>query len=69
MMPVVLAPNLIDHFYLGGDRIAALRGIQTTSARQPEEWLAATVSRADEEMIGSSLFRVGGLVDLLPFCD
>lgn len=62
MMPVVLAPNLIDHFYLGGDRIAALRGIQTTSARQPEEWLAATVSRADEEMIGLSRAESGELL-------
>jgi len=62
MMPLVLAPNLIDHFYLGGDRIAALRGIQTTSARQPEEWLAATVSRADEEMIGLSRAESGELL-------
>jgi mannose-6-phosphate isomerase len=62
MMPVALAPNLIDHFYLGGDRIAALRGIQTTSARQPEEWLAATVSRADEEMIGLSRTESGELL-------
>ncbi|MEP7369422.1 MAG: hypothetical protein ABI662_07195 [Dermatophilaceae bacterium] len=52
--PLVLAPNLIEHFYRGGARIAALRGIQTTSERQPEEWLAATVSRADTELIGLS---------------
>lgn len=46
MIPVPLAPNLIDHFYRGGDRIARLRGIEQTSEFQPEEWLGATVSRA-----------------------
>jgi mannose-6-phosphate isomerase len=60
--PVLLAPNLIDHFYRGGDRIAALRGIQTTSERQPEEWLAATVSRADEELTGLSRTESGALL-------
>jgi mannose-6-phosphate isomerase len=44
--PIALAPNLIDHFYRGGDRIARLRGIEQTSEFQPEEWLGATVSRA-----------------------
>ena len=46
--PVHLRPNLVEHFYAGGARIAALRGIETTSPRQPEEWLAATVSRVDD---------------------
>ena len=48
MKPLALAPNLIDHFYRGGDRIAALRGIEQTSEFQPEEWLGSTVSRAGE---------------------
>ncbi|MFB2556941.1 phosphoheptose isomerase [Herbiconiux liangxiaofengii] len=52
MKPAALAPNLIDHFYRGGDRIARLRGIEQTSDFQPEEWLAATVSRADHGDIG-----------------
>lgn len=47
--PTRLAPNLIEHFYRGGDRIAALRGIEQQSEFQPEEWLGATVSRADQE--------------------
>lgn len=62
MKPEVLAPNLIDHFYRGGERIAELRGIRTTSARQPEEWLGATVSRADEELIGLSRAESGELL-------
>jgi mannose-6-phosphate isomerase len=45
--PVALAPNLVEHYYAGGARIAALRGVETTSHHQPEEWIAATVSRAD----------------------
>lgn len=52
MIPVRLRPNLVDHFYAGGARIAALRGIETTSPRQPEEWLAATVSRVDDPRQG-----------------
>lgn len=48
MKPVQLAPNLIDHFYRGGARIAALRGLAAAGERQPEEWIAATVSRFGE---------------------
>jgi mannose-6-phosphate isomerase len=52
MNPVQLAPNLVDHFYAGGGKIASLRGIETTSDHQPEEWIAATVARADAWPIG-----------------
>lgn len=52
MMPALLRPNLIDHFYAGGGKIAALRGITITSPRQPEEWIASTVARAGETRIG-----------------
>ena len=52
MTPVRLQPNLVEHFYAGGARIAALRGIETTSDHQPEEWIAATVSRAGEPGVG-----------------
>lgn len=62
MKPVTMAPNLIDHFYRGGANIAQLRGIETTSERQPEEWLAATVSRAGEDPIGLSRTGSGELL-------
>ena len=52
MKPLRLAPNLVDHFYAGGSRIAALRDIETSSDHQPEEWIAATVARAGEWPIG-----------------
>ena len=48
MKPLQLAPNLIDHFYRGGAKIAALRGLAAAGERQPEEWIAATVSRFGE---------------------
>ncbi|MDF2992509.1 MAG: hypothetical protein K0S37_3023, partial [Microbacterium sp.] len=33
MKPVLLPPNPVQHFYLGGDRIAALRGIEPETDR------------------------------------
>ncbi|MFB2598100.1 phosphoheptose isomerase [Herbiconiux sp. P17] len=62
MKPAALAPNLIDHFYRGGDRIARLRGIEQTSEFQPEEWLAATVSRAGQGDIGLARTEDGDLL-------
>ncbi|MCS5713627.1 class I mannose-6-phosphate isomerase [Herbiconiux sp. CPCC 205716] len=62
MKPTILAPNQIEHFYRGGDRIAALRGIEQTSEYQPEEWLGATVSRADHGDIGLSRTVDGDLL-------
>jgi mannose-6-phosphate isomerase len=59
--PVVLPPNVIDHFYLGGERLAVLRGVPLPSPRRPEEWLAATVHRADEPEVGRSRMADGSL--------
>ena len=60
--PVALAPNLVDHFYRGGGRIARLRGIKTTSQWQPEEWLAATVARVNEGTTGLASTEAGDLL-------
>ena len=57
-----MPPNLIDHFYAGGAKIAALRRIETTSTHQPEEWLAATVARAGEGTTGMSRLPDGRLL-------
>jgi mannose-6-phosphate isomerase len=62
MSAVRLAPNLVDHFYVGGPKIAALRGIETTSPRQPEEWLAATVTRAGDVETGLARTTDGDLL-------
>lgn len=62
MKPVRLAPNLVEHFYRGGSRIAALRGIETTSEFQPEEWIGSTVSRAGEDPVGQARTLDGTLL-------
>lgn len=62
MTPRRLAPNLVDHFYAGGARIATLRGIAATSPRQPEEWIGATVSRTDDKVVGLARTEDGALV-------
>lgn len=62
MRPVRLQPNLVEHFYTGGARIAALRGIETTSERQPEEWIAATVSRAGQPGVGPARTTAGDVL-------
>ena len=61
MRPLLLPPNVIDHFYLGGRLLAALRGVELPSTRRPEEWLAATVHRADDPTVGSSRLTDGRL--------
>ena len=62
MKPVALAPNLVDHFYRGGDRIGRLRRITPTSDHQPEEWLGSTVSRADDPVAGLARTADGELL-------
>lgn len=61
-LPVALAPNLLDHFYRGGPKIAALRGIALTSEHQPEEWIAATVTRAGEGESGLARTTAGEIL-------
>jgi mannose-6-phosphate isomerase len=60
--PVRLAPNPIQHFYRGGARIAALRGFVADSDHQPEEWVAATVSRFGDETTGLAVTAAGDLL-------
>jgi mannose-6-phosphate isomerase len=66
--PYPLAPNVIEHFYLGGERIAAMRGHAAPAdpaarpgdpLRRPEEWLASTVARWGTD--GSGLTELGSL--------
>jgi mannose-6-phosphate isomerase len=62
MKPVRLAANPVQHFYRGGARIAELRGFTPTSDHQPEEWVAATVSRFGEESTGLGVTDDGRLL-------
>jgi mannose-6-phosphate isomerase len=41
MKPQLLPPNPLHHFYAGGARIAALRGLEIADDHMPEEWLGA----------------------------
>ena len=59
MRPVRLAPNPVQHFYRGGRRIADLRGFAPVSDHQPEEWVAATVSRFGHAGAGLALTEDG----------
>ena len=61
MRPLLLPPNVIDHFYVGGRLLAALRGVELPSSQRPEEWLASTVHRADDPAVGSSRLTDGSL--------
>lgn len=70
MRPVLMPPTtIIDHFYRGGARIADLRGVPLPSPRRPEEWLAATVHRADEPDVGLSRVADGTLFAALVAAD
>jgi mannose-6-phosphate isomerase len=59
--PVLLPANRFDHFYLGGERIRALRG-GPGGPRRPEEWLASTTTRAGQAPAGLSALPDGTLL-------
>ena len=47
MKPLLLPPNVLHHFYAGGARIAALRGLRIEDDHAPEEWLGAVSTTFD----------------------
>jgi mannose-6-phosphate isomerase len=69
LIPVLLPPNPVQHFYRGGDRIAALRGIVPETDHQPEEWLAATVSRFGDPVTGLAVTDTGAVLRDLVVAD
>jgi mannose-6-phosphate isomerase len=62
MKPQVLPPNILRHFYAGGPRIAALRGVEIDSDHMPEEWIGAVSSMFGQPDRGPSAFADGTLV-------
>ena len=62
MKPEVLPPNVLRHFYAGGPRIAALRGVELDSDHMPEEWLGAVSTTFGSDERGLSRLQDGTLV-------
>ena len=66
--PIVLPVNQIDHEYLGGERIGALRN-GPGGPQRPEEWLGSTVARFGEGDRGCTLLPGGSLLRDLVIAD
>ena len=62
MKPLVLPPNVLTHFYAGGERIARLRGIELASDHMPEEWIGAVNTAFGHSERGLSRLADGTLV-------
>jgi mannose-6-phosphate isomerase len=60
--PQLLPPNVLRHFYAGGARIAALRGLELDSDHMPEEWLGAVNTTFGDTERGLSRLEDGTLV-------
>jgi mannose-6-phosphate isomerase len=62
MRPVVLPPNGIERFYLGGPAIAELRGTEPEGERVPEDWVGSTTTVFGEDELGLSRLPDGRLL-------
>lgn len=62
MKPLPLPPNVLRHFYKGGERIARLRGLTLDSDHMPEEWIGAVNTAFGHEERGLSRLEDGTLV-------
>ena len=62
MKPLPLPPNVLRHFYKGGERIALLRGLSLDSDHMPEEWIGAVNTAFGHEERGLSRLEDGTLV-------
>jgi mannose-6-phosphate isomerase len=60
--PLRLPPNLLHRFYLGGPRIADLRGTTITDDHTPEEWIGATNASFGEATEGLSRLEDGSFL-------
>ncbi len=62
MRPVLMPPNRLAHFYLGGEGITRLRGVPAPAERSPEEWLGSVTTRHGEVRSGLSTLPDGTLL-------
>jgi mannose-6-phosphate isomerase len=57
--PIRLPLNSFPHFYRGGARIAAFRGLPAAAVAGPEDWIASTVTRFGEPRLGLTVLPDG----------
>jgi mannose-6-phosphate isomerase len=62
MKPLRLPPNQLHRFYLGGPRIAALRGTELADDHTPEEWVGSANPSFGQAQEGLSRLEDGTLV-------
>jgi mannose-6-phosphate isomerase len=62
MKPLRLPPNQLHRFYLGGPRIAALRGTELADDHTPEEWVGSANPSFGQTQEGLSRLEDGTLV-------
>ena len=62
MKPFVLPPNVLRHFYAGGDRIAEFRGLERSGDHAPEEWIASVSTTFGSDRRGLSRLEDGSLL-------
>lgn len=62
MQPVLMPPNRLAHFYLGGEAITRLRHVPAPVERSPEEWLASSTTRHGDDHVGLSTLPGGRLL-------
>jgi mannose-6-phosphate isomerase len=60
--PVLLPPNGVPRFYLGGPAIAELRGTEPAGERVPEDWVGSTTTVFGDPELGLSRLPDGRLV-------
>jgi mannose-6-phosphate isomerase len=60
--PIVLPPNGVPRFYLGGPAIAALRGTEPKGERVPEDWVGSATTVFGEDELGLSRLPDGRLL-------
>jgi mannose-6-phosphate isomerase len=60
--PIVLPPNVLHHFYVGGARIAGLRGLDLADDHMPEEWIGAVNTTFGDATRGLSRLPDGTFV-------
>jgi mannose-6-phosphate isomerase len=60
--PILLPPNGIPRFYLGGPAIGALRGTEPPGDRVPEDWVGSTTTVFGDDELGLSRLPDGRLL-------